>query len=219
MGMAGNLANATNRVNVFASSSIGALTFYKNGKLDTSKGGWIIIVSVLGALVGVMLAIKLDPDAFKQAFKYLLIPIFIILLLNPKRFIYPDLDSLPSSKWILVPLFFVLGIYAGFIQAGYGVLFLLVIVMLAKYDLIKGNALKISIVAVYTIFVLAMFQFYGMINWKAGLVMAIGQGLGGYVSARYASRFEGANKWAYRILIVIVGLVIIKNFELWQYFQ
>lgn len=219
LGMAGNLANATNRVNVLASSSISAVTFYKNGKLDTSKGGWIIFYSLLGALVGAMLAVKLDADAFKQAFKYFLIPIFIILLLNPKRFITPNLESLPSSKWIMAPLFFVFGIYAGFIQVGYGVLFLMVIVMMAKYDLITGNALKIAIVAIYSVFVLAMFQFYGMVNWKAGLTLAIGQGLGGYFAARNASRLEGANKWAYRILIFIVGLVIIKNFEVWKYFQ
>jgi len=219
LGIPGNLANATNRVNVLASSSISALTFYKNGKLDTSKGGWIILISLLGALVGVILAIKLDANAFKQAFKFFLIPIFLVLILNPKKFINPDPHKLPASKWIMVPLFFIIGIYAGFIQAGYGVLFLLLIVIFAKYDLITGNALKIAIVAIYSIFVLGMFSFYGMVNWKAGLTLAIGQGLGGYFAAKNASRMEGASKWAYRILIVIVGLVIIKNFELWKLFQ
>jgi len=218
LGIPGNLANATNRVNVLASSSISAFTFYKNGKLDTSKGAWIILISILGALVGVMLAINLDEDSFKKAFKYFLIPIFLILIFNPKRFINVDPNSLPTSKWLMYPIFFLFGIYAGFIQVGYGVLFLLVIVMMAKYDLIKGNALKIAIVAIYSVFVLAVFHFQGMVNWKAGLTLAIGQGLGGFFAARNASRLEGANTWAYRFLIVIVGLVIIKNFELWKYF-
>lgn len=219
LGIPGNLANATNRVNVLASSSISALTYYKNGKLDTSKGKWILITSIVGAIVGVILAVNLDADSFKKAFKYLLVPIFLILLLNPKKFIKPDLESLPSSKWLMVPLFFICGVYAGFIQVGFGVIFLLVIVMLAKYELITANALKIFIVACYTVIVLAIFHFQGMVNWKVGLIIAIGQGLGGYVASRNASRMEGANKWAYWVLIIIVGLVIIKNFELWKYFN
>lgn len=219
LGIPGNLANATNRVNVLASSSISGITFYRNGKLDTTKGGWIILVSVIGALVGVMLAVNLDAEGFKTAFKYLLIPIFLILILNPKKFINADPTSVPSSKWLLVPLFFVFGVYAGFIQVGYGVLFLLVIVMMAKYDLISGNALKIAIVAIYSVFVLAIFHFQGMVNWTVGLPLAVGQGLGGYFAAKNASRLEGANKYAYWFLILIVGLVIIKNFEVWKYFQ
>jgi len=216
LGIPGNLANATNRVNILASSSISAFTFYKNGKLDTSKGGWIIIVTILGAIAGVLLAVNLDADGFKKAFKYFLIPIFLILLLNPKRFILADINSLPTSKWIMAPIFFLFGIYAGFIQVGFGVLFLLVIVIMAKYDLIKGNALKITIVALYTVIVLAIFHSRGMVNWNVGLTLAVGQGLGGYVAARNASRLEGANKWAYRFLVVIVGAVIIHNFELYK---
>ncbi|HAI57975.1 MAG TPA: hypothetical protein DCM04_08535, partial [Saprospirales bacterium] len=45
-------------------------------------------------------------------------------------------------------------------------------------------------------------------NWKAGLLIAIGQSLGGYLTAKYASQSPNANKWAYYILLVIVIAVI-----------
>lgn len=218
MGIPGHIANATNRVNVLASSSITSFTFYKNGKLDTTNGGWIIAISIAGAIVGVLFALKLDAEGFKIAFNYLLPVIFLILLLNPKKFIHADPNLKGTSKWIMAPLFFLFGVYAGFIQVGYGVLFLIVIVIMAKYDLIRGNALKILIVASYTVIVLAIFHFQGMVNWKAGLSLAVGQAMGGYFAAKNASRMEGANKWAYRLLIVIVGLVMIKNFEVWNWF-
>jgi len=211
MGIPAHLANATNRVNVLASSTISASTFYKYGKLDPSKSGWIILACTLGAIVGVYLAINLDAEGFKTAFKYFLVLIFFFLLLNPKKFIKPDTDSAPLPKWMLVPLFFMCGIYAGFIQVGFGVVFLMIIVVLGKYKLIPANALKILIVAFYTIFVLAIFHFQGMV--------AIGQGFGGFVISKNASKMESANKYAYWVLIGIVGFVIIKNFELWQYFK
>lgn len=218
LGIPGHLANATNRVNVLASSSVSAVTFYKNGKIDLAKGKWIIFIVFLGAIVGAYLATQLDAAAFKQAFKFLLIPIFLILILNPKKFIHPDLDKAITSPWLTTPLYFLIGIYAGFIQAGFGVVFLLIVVMMSKYDLIFGNGLKIAIVAIYTIIIVVIFHMQGMIVWKAGLTLAIGQAIGGYIASRNMSRWEGANKWAYRGLVLIVLLVILKNFEVWKWF-
>lgn len=218
IGIPGHLANATNRVNVLASSSISAYTFHKNGKLELNKGKWIILAVFIGAMVGVYMATQLDAQGFKQAFKYLLIPIFIILLLNPKRFINPDLSTAITSPWITMPLYFLMGIYAGFIQAGFGVIFLMVVVIMSKYDLVLGNGLKIAIVAIYGAVIVVIFQLNGMIVWKAGIALAIGQAIGGYIASKNMTRLEGANKFAYWILLGIVFLVILKNFEVWKWF-
>ena len=218
LGIPGHLANATNRVNVLASSSVSAYTFHKNDKLDVEEGKWIILTVFLGAMIGVFMATQLDAQGFKQAFKYLLIPIFIILLLNPKRFIEPDMTTGVSSPWLTVPLYFLMGIYAGFIQAGFGVIFLMVAVIMSKYDLIMGNSLKIAIVAIYSTVIVIIFQLNGMIVWKAGLALAAGQALGGYIASRNMARLEGANRWAYKGLVLIVLAVIIKNFEVWKWF-
>lgn len=209
----GHIANATNRVNILASSNIASLTFYKNGKLNIKGGGWIILSCLAGVIIGVFLATNLDGDQFKVFFKYLLIPIFILLVTNPKKFINANTSEPASSKWVMAPLLFLVGIYAGFIQVGFGLLFLMIVVMLGKYNLISGNALKITIVAIYSIFVVAIFQWKGMIQWVPGLVMAIGQSVGGFVAAQYMSKFENANKWAYRVILIIITLVLIKNFN------
>lgn len=218
IGIPGHLANATNRVNVLASSSISTWTFHKNGKLDLSGGKWIIVMVFLGAMVGVYMATQLDAAGFKQAFKYLLIPIFVVLLMNPKRFINPDPSQPKVSPAITMPLYFLMGIYAGFIQAGFGVIFLMVAVMMSKYDIIWGNGLKIFIVFLYGLVIVIIFQLNGMIVWKAGLALAAGQAVGGYVASRNMTLLEGANKWAYYILLLIVFAVIVKNFEVWKWF-
>jgi len=218
LGIPGHIANATNRVNILASTSISSITFYKNGKLNLSKSKGIIVAVLCGALVGAYIATQLDADGFKKAFKYLLIPIFFLLLSNPKRFINPNYNTPPSSAVLTTILYFIIGIYAGFIQVGFGVIFLMVIIMLSKYNLITGNGLKVFIVAIYTIFILGLFHFNGMILWKAGIAIAIGQALGGYIAARNMSKLEGANRLAYYLLVLIVFVVILKNFEVWSWF-
>lgn len=217
LGIPGHIANATNRVNVLASSSVSTYAFHKNGKLDLAGGKHIVISVFLGAMVGVVMATQLDAEGFKQVFKTLLIPIFLLLLSNPKRFIQPTKGLKPISPSITMPIYFLLGIYAGFLQVGFGVIFLMVAVGMSRYDLILGNGLKIGIVALYTIAVIMIFQYKGMIVWKMGLLLSVGQAVGGYVASTYMTRMKGANKWAYYILLLIVGAVIIKNFELWKY--
>jgi len=218
LGLPGHIANATNRVNVLASSNVASLTFYKSGKLDIKGSGWIILSCLAGVLVGVILATNLDSDQFKTYFKYLLIPLLLIILSNPKKFIEADTTAMRSSKKKMIPFLFFIGIYAGFIQVGFGLLFLMVIVIMGKFNLVKGNALKLVIVAIYSFFVVGIFWWNGMINWIPGLTISIGQVVGAFVTAKYMSKFEGANKVAYIGIVVIIILVLIKNFELYKIF-
>lgn len=51
----------------------------------------------------------------------------------------------------------------------------------------EANALKTIVILIYTFFVLAIFAYQGLINWEVGIIMAIGQSLGGYLTAAYAS--------------------------------
>jgi hypothetical protein len=47
-----------------------------------------------------------------------------------------------------------------------------------------------------------------------GGIIAVGQGTGGYLAARYASRYKNANLWAYRLLVIIIILALLRLFGL-----
>lgn len=218
-GLAGNIANTTNRVNVFFNSNIAAYTFYKNKKLNLSGGKWILIFTLIGVLLGAIVASIISGDQFKSVFNYLLIPILIILLTNPKKFLHKQSDTKPVSLKLLAPLFIAVGFYAGFIQVGFGILFLMVVVLLGKKNLVHGNAIKITIVAIYSYLVIAIFWFQGLISWMPAMIISIGQAAGGFVAANYLAKHKAANTWAYRLIIVIIIFVLIKNFELYKIFM
>ena len=214
LGLPGNIANASNRVGVIFQSSISTFTFCKHGRLDLSRSQGIIFWTIIGAVIGVIVATKVSNEQFMSVFKYLMLLMFVVILVKPSRWLISTQKDKKLPLYVMIPLFLGLGFYGGFIQMGMGVVFLIVMVLIAKYSIIDSNAVKVFVVFIYTIIVIGIFQYKGLIDWKMGGIIAIGQGAGGYLAARYASRVKDANVWAYRLLIIIIVAALLRLFGL-----
>ena len=136
----------------------------------------------------------------------------VVVLVRPKKWLRETDESKRLPYWISAPLFLAIGFYGGFIQMGMGIFFLAIMVLIAKFSLMESNAVKLLVVGIYTIFVIAIFAWNGLIDWKIGGIMAIGQALGGWFTAEYASRNPKANIWAHRLLVVMVTAAVVKLF-------
>lgn len=214
IGLPGNVANGSNRVGVTSQGLVSSYAFHKNGKLEISKNKLLIIFITLGAIIGVYVATIISNEVFKEVFKYLLVLMLFVVLVNPKRWLIETQLDHEIPVWLSIPLYLALGFYGGFIQMGMGIIFLAVLVLVAKQNIIEANAIKAFVVFFYTVFVLAYFHYRGLVDWRAGALLAIGQTIGGYLTAVYASKYKGAEVWAYRLLILIIVLVILKMFGL-----
>lgn len=212
IGLPGNIANGSNRVGVTSQGLVSSYAFHKNGKLNIVANKQLIIFITLGALIGVYVATIISNEAFKEVFKYLLVLMLFVVLVNPKRWLIETQINHQVPSWLGIPLYLAIGFYGGFIQMGMGILFLALLVLVAKQNIIDANAIKAFTVFFYTIFVLGYFHYKGLVDWKAGALLAVGQTLGGYLTAEYASRYKGAEIWAYRLLVIIIILVILKMF-------
>ncbi|MCB0587588.1 MAG: sulfite exporter TauE/SafE family protein [Phaeodactylibacter sp.] len=218
IGLPGNLANGTNRIGIFTQSAAGTVAFWRNGKLNIGRSWLPISLNILGAVIGVIVAVNVSNEEFKNVFRFLMVVMLFVILIKPSRWLRStDLDR-KTNPWIAIPLYLALGFYGGFIQMGMGVFFLAVMVLYAHYSLIDANAVKIFVVGAYTFLVILIFQSQGLIDWRIGLIMAAGQTAGGYFTAHYASRYQKANVWAHRLLILVVVLAIIKLFNLHRFF-
>lgn len=217
LGLPPNVANGSNRVGTFTQTAAATYGFYKNGKLNLERSKLIIALTTIGAIGGVIVATQVSNEQFKTVFSYLMIAMLFIILIKPKRWLRETDINHRSSYWVTIPLFLAIGFYGGFIQMGMGIIFLAAMVLGAKYSLIESNAVKAFVVALYTIVVIAIFQWKGLIDWKMGGIVALGQTLGGYYTAQFASRYEKANIWAHRVLIVMVIAAIIMIFDLHEY--
>lgn len=210
----GNLANGTNRVGILAQCGMSTWTFYKNGKLKLNRGSAFIIPTVIGAVVGVIVATMVSSEQFKSVFRFLMVFMLIVILVKPSRWLQQTDESKKVNLWITIPVFLALGFYGGFIQMGMGIFFLAAMVLGARFSLIDANIIKVFVAGVYTILVVAIFQWNGLIDWRIGMILAVGQTIGGWLGATFASKYPKADFWAYILLVVVVILAIIKMFNL-----
>jgi len=219
IGLPANLANGTNRINMFTQTSLSTLAYHRQGKLRLNKSWPIIIATTIGALVGVYLAIVISNETFKEFYRYLLLVMFLIILVNPKRWIRETDDDYKLSIWISIPLFLCLGVLGGFIQMGFGLFALFILVLLSRYNIIEANAIKVAIIAIYTLVILIIFHLQGLVDWRIGLLFAIGQGTGGYLAAHLSAKYRKADKWVYRLLVVIVAVILFRSFDVIGWIQ
>lgn len=213
MGLPPNVANGTNRVGVIAQSLTTSTSFYKNGKFDiVFRSKFFVFLITIGAFAGVYVATVISNDAFKEVFKYLMILIFFVILIKPKRWLIKTQMEKVMNPFLAIPIFLALGFYGGFIQMGMGVFFLAVLVLVAKYSIMDSNVVKAFCVGIYTIIIIWYFHYKGLVDWEIGGILAIGQAIGGFVTAEFASKSKNADLWAYRFLVVVVFLIILKLF-------
>ncbi|MEL6122383.1 MAG: sulfite exporter TauE/SafE family protein [Bacteroidota bacterium] len=212
LGLPPNVANGTNRIGVLLQSVSSGVGFIQSGRIDLQRSRWPLLAAVVGAIAGVWLAVSVSHDQFKSVFQYMLIVMLGVVLINPKRWLRKHTDPGPLNLWIAIPSFFALGFYGGFIQMGMGVFFLVVCVVILKYNIIDANALKTVVIAMYSLLVVGIFHYHDLIDWRCGLIVASGQAVGGYLTATFASRFQGIEIWAYRLLVLVIGLAILRAF-------
>jgi uncharacterized membrane protein YfcA len=211
-GLDPKLANGTNRVAILLSSASASVTFHQHGHLDKQLAWRLAVPTLLGVPVGALLAIYLPASAFEPLFGVMFLGMAGLLLLNPKRLTEKSKPSPRMQQWI-TPLFFGIGIYVGFIQAGMGILLLLGMSLIRSGDLVAANAVKNLIGFVVTLLAMLVFALHGLIDWVPALIMAAGNVLGGVVGAKLAIR--KGNRLVLIFLVVVMVATGIKLLWPW----
>ena len=216
LGLPANIANATNRIGIFCAALVGTLTFKKGGHLSIKMGNlaWLLIPIIVGSIAGAQVAAMLDAQAMHIVIRVVMVIMLAVILIKPKRWLVEATDAFDPRRHVLltVAIFFFIGVYGGLIQAGVGILLLAALVLYAKYSLVQANGLKVLTVLVFTVPALAIFIWNDQVNWPLGLLLALGQCVGAWVGARFATKHKNANVWIHRLLIFIVCLSILKLF-------
>ncbi len=209
MQLPANIANATNRVGVFVQSLIGYSTYSKSTSVPIKGNISMLATVVAGAIFGTYIAVEIDEKTLKTTIGVLMIGMFFLVLLNPKQWLRDQsTEEALWPYWVRAPLYFFVGIYGGFIQAGVGILLLSTMILGAGFHMARANGYKLLIVLLYTIPTLAMFIYHDQVIWKYGLLMAVGQSVGAFISAKWASNYPSAPIWIRRLLLLIIALSI-----------
>ncbi|HBE69612.1 MAG TPA: sulfite exporter TauE/SafE family protein [Planctomycetaceae bacterium] len=201
------VANATNRVAILLSSASATATFAKHGHLDRKLAIGLAVPTLLGVPVGAIAAIRLSTSALEPIFGVLFLAMAIVILSNPKRFVSQGDRPEKLPRWGYL-VFFAIGVYVGFIQAGMGILLLVSMQLVATGDLVQSNAIKNLIGFVVTLVAVIVFVSLGTVYWLPGLLMAAGNLAGGIAGAKLA--IAKGNRLVLAVLLTVMTATGIK---------
>jgi uncharacterized membrane protein YfcA len=203
LGLPPNMANGTNRIAIFLQNVVGVRQFHREKVMDFPSGFRVGIPAAAGAVAGAFIAVNLNDEVMKLAIAGVMILVFFLILLKPNRWINSHETHPPIPYWVQVIVFFFVGVYGGFIQAGVGFFLLTSLVLGSGFELVKANALKLLIILLYTPLALLIFFINGDVNLWIGLVLAVGNMTGAWIGTKIAVKW-GAVLIRYFVLVAIL---------------
>ncbi len=215
LGLPANVANGTNRIAILLQNVVGVASFKKQKVLDFKHGFWLGIPAVIGSFIGAMIAINLNEEIMRKTIGALLVFMLFIIIYKPDKWIKGKAGDVSPKPGILqMVIFFFIGIYGGFIQAGVGFFLLAGLVLGAGLDLVRANALKVFIVLLYTPIALVIFMINNQVDYKLGLILAVGNMLGAFVGAK--ATVSWGPKFVRYVLLIAVSASAMKLLGLFE---
>jgi len=211
LGLPPNIANGTNRIAIVVQSISGALGYKSKGVSTFPFNIYLGISASIGAILGAQIAIDLDGLLFNKILAIVMVVIGLLILIKSKN-LNLKLPERLTGKYLIysIIVFFFIGIYGGFINAGVGIVIMLFLNRVNHLSLIKTNATKVVIVFIYSTIALVLFAVNDSINWKLGILMAIGTSFGAWWASRWSVK-----KGDRVIRIAMLFTIVIMAFKLW----
>jgi len=214
LGLPPMVANGTNRIPVILQNLVAVINFKRNKIFEIPKSiKWCIPV-IAGSLIGSRFSVELNDVIFGISFAIIMLLIALLMTINPKTWMQENSVKTNNSTNFLAYFFlFLIGIYAGFIHVGTGYFLLAVLVLMNGYNLLQANAIKNFIVLLYAPFSLSVFIYYGNVDYKYGLIHAIGNMIGAYIASRWAIKW-GVNFIRWMVIVFIVLSCIYQIYKI-----
>jgi len=217
VGIPATIANATNRIGIIMQNLVAIRQFRKSKVVEDHLSWRVTLIGMGGAILGALLAARIPDEQFERILGVLMLVLLGLILKKPKPRLLQDearenaWSPLTAGRKILVLIvFFLLGIYAGFLQAGVGIMILVALGYLVRMDLVRGNYVKLLFILILTAGALLTFILNGLrIEWLAGLFLSLGQMTGAYVGSWVAIR--KGEKW---ILVILPVAILLSSAKL-----
>ena len=204
-GLPAPVANGTNRLALVAQNLVAVPTFRRGGVRGLRSTWPLIAVALPGAILGAVAGATVSDALFKKVLGVLILALAAVVVSRPPEH-EPD-DAPPPARYrpATFGAFVLLGLYAGFVQAGIGFLIVFALAGLERFPLLRAHAFKVTIVLALQTVALVVFAALGKVMWGVGLLLAVGLATGGYIGARIALR---SGERALRVLLVVASAAL-----------
>jgi hypothetical protein len=209
-------ANATNRVAVLFQTAAAAFAYRRGGVRDAGKRASLLAApGVLAAAVGAWVSTVVGEHVMRLCIAGAML-VFLTLTLVPQRRAEGSSDTQakdpPEPPRVTASMalgFAAIGLYAGFLQAGVGILILLYLGRVHGSSLVAANAVKVVFILWLTMAALGIFVWrQAGIDPVRGLALAGSTTVGGYLGARATLR--RGERFVRGVLVAAVLASVVK---------
>ncbi|MEM9705681.1 MAG: sulfite exporter TauE/SafE family protein [Pseudomonadota bacterium] len=208
MGLPGPAANGTNRIAIIAQSVSAVMGFFSRGFSDFRLSATLAIVASIGAYFGAKVGVALDGAWFDRTLAVIIVGVVATMLTgadNPA----PVEQNTGRGKNLVLGHVLMLGagFWGGFIQVALGLIVMPILNRVMGIDLVRTNMHKVTIALVLSIVSLSVFAANVDIAWKAGLALAVGNGIGGWLGAN-STVSHGAPLIKKTLIVVLIMMAV-----------
>lgn len=209
LGLPAPIANGTNRIAILIQTFTAVKGFKSKGVSTYPFSLYLGISAFFGSLLGAKLAINITGELFNKILAIIMVMVLATILLNPKKN-YTELPERTTGKYLYISIFifFFLGIYGGFINAGIGFLMLVILPYFNQLSLLKSNVTKVFVVAVYTIGAVLVFAYENKINYPLAFILTIGNASGAWFGSRWSVKKD--DKVIKLFLLITISSLAVK---------
>lgn len=209
MGLPGPVANGTNRISIIAQSLSAVTAFRSKGLSDFRLSATLAAAASFGAFFGAQLGVKLDGVWFNRVVAAVMIAVMILMATGEdKSRPRPDASAKAKNLGLGHALMIGAGFWGGLIQIGVGFLLMPILYRVMGLDLVRVNMHKVFIALVFTTVAFFIFAARVDIVWDAGVALAIGTAVGGWMGAHATIR--KGEKFIKRALIAVLAAMALK---------
>ncbi|MBJ7356571.1 TSUP family transporter [Nocardioides sp.] len=199
---------ATNKLGSICGTTVSSVTYYRRVRPDPRTFGPLMALAFTGAVLGALVASQIPREAFE--------PIVLVVLVGVGGYVLlkPDLGSKTEllhgrGRHLTTAMLvgFAIGFYDGAMGPGTGSFLVLSLVALLGYSFLEASAKARMANWATNLGALVVFVPQGAVLWKVGLLMGLGNLLGGYVGARVAVS-RGARFVRVFFVVVVAAFVV-----------
>jgi uncharacterized protein len=209
------IANATSTIGLWPGAMAAAWAYRGDRTDQPAWARWLLLPSVVGAVVGSALVLVLPPEWFAALVPWLILLSAVLFTVQPwvtgrAAAAAAAPDSRPQSVVVACGLQFLVAVYGGYFGAGIGILMLAMLGMLRLGDIHRLNAVKNVLGMVVNGAAAVLFAGGSLLAaqevawWHAG-VMAAAAVVGGLAGSHVARRMPAR---IVRRLVAIIGFVL-----------
>ena len=213
------LANATSGVITLPGQLASAYGYRAYLRRVPLRYAWLLAPTVLGALAGTLTLRHTAADSFAKIVPLLVLFGVVLFAFQPLMHFHLHEHVKGRSKaWLPIALIALaivpISFYGGYFGAGYGFMMLAFLGLTNLPDAHMMNGMKNVAATFVGITSIACLSGAHLIQWRTGLVMAVGSTLGGYFGARGAQKVSSNGL---RIAIIVIGMAAVISLGIRQY--